>query len=430
MYNGARVLFVEYTVPLVKKSLFILSIVIVLLLDSCNDGEPPANINLDNLEVPKEYLQGKVSFTFDDGVESIYQYALPILSSFNVPATAFITTDWVGTSGFMSWEQVRNLQDQYGWEIGSHTLSHPELPTISPNAYEREIIQSKRILEQQGLKIHSIATPYGAYNNDIVEIVSRHYSSHRGFWDRDDLNSFPFNNTVLMVESVERDTNINQIIKLLNRAKQENKWLVLVFHEVLPNILPDYQYTTLPDDLQKIIEHTLSIDLPIVLPRHVEQIHAYNRIPSPNSELTLVDNISNSTNWTRNHLNAQLEYDVGRFPGTDTSILMQGSSNEVQVLTPGISRNSLKTYIMKCYVNTLALTSGHVQIYSLSFDGTNNMLSKNLLGSVAADKVTELSFRLEPVDSGVEKIAFMTVLSSGSQGVVRVDDYQLYQLAD
>ena len=96
-----------------------------------------------------------LAITFDDAYRSVIELAFPILSRAGFSATVFAPTDFVGieepwpgrasTTGArpareelvpMSWEELEHLA-QAGWEIGSHTRSHPRLPTLDDAAPRR-----------------------------------------------------------------------------------------------------------------------------------------------------------------------------------------------------------------------------------------------------------------------------------------------------
>ncbi len=112
-----------------------------------------------------------LSFTFDDGWESDYKIALPVLLENNLKATFFITTNMVGQKKFMSWSQIRELS-QYGMEIGSHTKSHPFLTKIPLKEAHIELQESKKELEEKlGREIVALSIPGGEYNKNILNIA-------------------------------------------------------------------------------------------------------------------------------------------------------------------------------------------------------------------------------------------------------------------
>lgn len=122
-----------------------------------------------------------VAITFDDGFCSVAERAFPILARYELPATIFVVTDFVGGtaplawSGIdrwregrfrselapVSWPQLRRLADA-GWEIGSHTCTHPRLTECKEDQLVRELRDSKERCEQElGIACRSLAYPYG-----------------------------------------------------------------------------------------------------------------------------------------------------------------------------------------------------------------------------------------------------------------------------
>jgi len=95
---------------------------------------------------------------------SDYDIVLPLLQAHDATATFFITSNFVGREGYLSWAQVKRLHEA-GMEIGSHSLSHPYSTTISQEELMIEMQQSKFQIEQQiGAEVRSFAYPYGDYS--------------------------------------------------------------------------------------------------------------------------------------------------------------------------------------------------------------------------------------------------------------------------
>jgi peptidoglycan/xylan/chitin deacetylase (PgdA/CDA1 family) len=119
-----------------------------------------------------------VAVTFDDGFKNFYECALPELVKRGIPATMFVITDVIGKtfgpSGYvqevMSLEQIRALPESLV-TIGSHTLTHPLLPSINLDQAKREIAFSRAKLEEQlHRRIVLFSFPYGGFNQQLVEI--------------------------------------------------------------------------------------------------------------------------------------------------------------------------------------------------------------------------------------------------------------------
>jgi peptidoglycan/xylan/chitin deacetylase (PgdA/CDA1 family) len=112
-----------------------------------------------------------VALTFDDGYADAATEALPVLERYGFTATFYIVTGFVGRPGYMTWEQIELLRDS-GMEIGSHSLSHPDLAAHSSEAAYEEITQSRRIIEEQiGMPVRSFCYPIGSYTPEIADIV-------------------------------------------------------------------------------------------------------------------------------------------------------------------------------------------------------------------------------------------------------------------
>ena len=102
-----------------------------------------------------------VAITFDDGYQDNYVNAFPILNKHGLTATVFIISGRVGEEGMLSLTEIKEMR-RAGWEIGSHTITHPILKDLSDEAAKREIVDSKRDLEALlGEEINVFAYPKG-----------------------------------------------------------------------------------------------------------------------------------------------------------------------------------------------------------------------------------------------------------------------------
>jgi peptidoglycan/xylan/chitin deacetylase (PgdA/CDA1 family) len=138
--------------------------------------------------------QGKaVAVTFDDAYRSVLELGEPILARLGWPATVFVPTDLAGTDRPMSWpgidhwtggefdrELVPMSWDELdslaarGWEIGSHTCSHPRLTQLDDTALDQELQRSRSACEDRlGRPCESIAYPYGDHDTRVLEAARR-----------------------------------------------------------------------------------------------------------------------------------------------------------------------------------------------------------------------------------------------------------------
>lgn len=124
-----------------------------------------------------------IIITFDDGYQSVFQYALPILRKFNFQAVVFVISNHIGKDN--SWDvklsskQFKHLNEneiallaRAGIEIGSHGKSHRALPFLNDELIRKELEQSRNILgEITNQNILTLAYPFGMQNKRIQNIA-------------------------------------------------------------------------------------------------------------------------------------------------------------------------------------------------------------------------------------------------------------------
>jgi peptidoglycan/xylan/chitin deacetylase (PgdA/CDA1 family) len=134
-----------------------------------------------------------VAITFDDAYRSVIELARPILDRYELPATVFAPTagvdaggplSWPGIEQWlggpdereltpMTWQQLRSLASA-GWEIGSHTATHPHLTEIDDGALEEELTSSKAVCEQRlEAPCTSLAYPFGDVDARVLAATAR-----------------------------------------------------------------------------------------------------------------------------------------------------------------------------------------------------------------------------------------------------------------
>jgi peptidoglycan/xylan/chitin deacetylase (PgdA/CDA1 family) len=105
-----------------------------------------------------------VVFTFDDGYASQFDDALPVLETAGWPGVLNLEVHNVGLAGGLSRAQVAGLV-RHGWEVDAHTLTHPDLTTVGPDALRREVGGSRAWLRHAfGVPVHFFAYPAGRYD--------------------------------------------------------------------------------------------------------------------------------------------------------------------------------------------------------------------------------------------------------------------------
>jgi peptidoglycan/xylan/chitin deacetylase (PgdA/CDA1 family) len=130
-----------------------------------------------------------VAITFDDAYLSVYDRARPLLARYGFPGTVFVPTAFAGLDGPMAWpgidqwlggeheseltpmdwDRLRDLAHR-GWEIGSHTHSHPRLTGLGDDALAEELLRSRRECERRlDGPCQSLSYPYGDHDARVVD---------------------------------------------------------------------------------------------------------------------------------------------------------------------------------------------------------------------------------------------------------------------
>ena len=180
------------------------------------------------------FPQGMVTVTLDDGWSSQYTWARPALKQRGLRATYYLVSEGVrdNWTDYLTVPQVQTLLAENN-EISSHTLTHPDLPTLSATQVEAQLRDSQAWLKSQfGLaSVPAFASPYGHYNDAILATVKKYYGSHRtvnGGHNFADSNIYQ-----LRAYDVESGVSVETVRTWINEAAANKTWLILVFHEFL-----------------------------------------------------------------------------------------------------------------------------------------------------------------------------------------------------
>jgi peptidoglycan/xylan/chitin deacetylase (PgdA/CDA1 family) len=144
------------------------------------------NFHTSSLSFAKEeqtFNPSRIILTFDDGYESVFRNALPILNQNGFKAILFLVPNYIGrTNGWDNHSKIAQeaLMDDIqirewinsGHEIGAHSMNHPRLTHIGISEAREEIFSSKKFLEDKfGVPIEHFCYPYGDHNAQIRGIT-------------------------------------------------------------------------------------------------------------------------------------------------------------------------------------------------------------------------------------------------------------------
>ena len=206
------------------------------------------------IEVPKWFNNAKsaVALTFDDGFKGFYDYAFPVLEKYNIKGTFFVNSANLVNKG-----QV--LKDRYGYwedflqmavaghEIGSHSVSHANLTTLSGVALHNELANDKVVIESKipVQKCLTHAYPYCQNNQQVRDTASNYFLAARqcnsvaNNWSLTSNDWMGVNSNLLTwgtSRSLTNETNlaIQTQNEIVNQLVTTGKFGVYCIHEVIP----------------------------------------------------------------------------------------------------------------------------------------------------------------------------------------------------
>lgn len=125
-----------------------------------------------------------IVLSFDDGYVDFFVNAFPILEKYHFHAVSFIPTSLMNQGYYMTWAEIKQIQQSGLVSFEAHSLTHPDLTAISPEKAQQEIAESKKILESEtGAPVNFFAYPYGTSNSLIQQYVRQAgYAAAVGTW--------------------------------------------------------------------------------------------------------------------------------------------------------------------------------------------------------------------------------------------------------
>lgn len=214
-----------------------------LSLYPVNTTKDDVNVTIDNFKLSNE--KGKIIFTFDDGTTGDL-LAEKILTSNNQKAVSFITINWLNNKNFMTLEDLKYLQNK-GWDISSHSMSHPDMITISDNAMATEMNDSYDWLVNNGFRKSAIffAYPYGHLNHKVIEKAKQRYILARSVLGGRQPNLSPGSVDKLhklKIMEIRSNTTVQSVKDRINSTLDNGSLLILLFHRIVKENPGTFEY--------------------------------------------------------------------------------------------------------------------------------------------------------------------------------------------
>ena len=166
-----------------------------------------SNFNFNNpnnfekrFNIPKS--KKEILITIDDAFESFYTEAWPYLKKNKIPFILFVSTEPVGNRGYMTWEQIKEIESNEFAYIGHHSHTHKYLIDVSNEEFILDIKKANKIfLKELGYIPSLFSYPFGEYSKFMKDYISKNFNyafgQHSGVIDLNkdkfELPRFPIN---------------------------------------------------------------------------------------------------------------------------------------------------------------------------------------------------------------------------------------------
>ena len=165
-------------------------------------------------------IEKKILITIDDAFSSFYEVAWPYLKKEKIPFVLFVSTETVGRNGYMTWNQIKELEKENVVYIGNHSHSHSFLVGLKNEEFINDIDVSSSIFKEKlGYNPIFFSYPFGEYSSYIKEYISKNFKfsfgQHSGVIDNNkdpyELPRFPINEKYGDLKRFEFLINLNPL---------------------------------------------------------------------------------------------------------------------------------------------------------------------------------------------------------------------------
>ena len=278
----------------------------------------------------------------------------------------------INSDSYPTLEQVLELQNDYRYEIASHTFNHVDLTNQTDEVMEEELKSSFEFLNKNGLRCENFMIPFGKYNNKVLAVASKYYRSIRS--SEEDYNSIGLDTTRIKSFWIDKykTTDLEGQKTRVDTAFENGLWLIFSMHT---GAMEESEFT---DMVKPLIEYINSKNIPIMT---VSKALDYFQNPIE------VSSITSAGVRTRHFcINTKGEIISDEITLLSNKILEQ--ENTIKVLTS--KQNDIISRLTALEQNT----GGAINVQSVSIDNTpitvqinkSKKLTCTVLPSTATDK--------------------------------------------
>lgn len=187
---------------------------------------------------------GILTFTVDNVTSRFFETYMPAFFDRDIPGTLFGQTQPItGAPGDITWDDVRSLA-LHGWEFGAHGFTHAyRLSQGSDEVLEMELgVPIAQIYRATGIYPVTFATPFGDYDDRVLNRVRFYYDAHFRGWGNEGIN--PIDRTdhfrINRIQ-VPNTKTVAEICAEIEKAGREGHWLIYMWHRVVETPADPYE---------------------------------------------------------------------------------------------------------------------------------------------------------------------------------------------
>lgn len=409
----------------------------------------------------------RVTFTFDDGLKSSV-LAAQTLAPYGISATNYIITNCVGktsadkcvaaddTHNYMTWAEINALKAA-GWNIGSHTASHPLLTTLTQPQINAEMATSKAAIaaNMNGYEAVDFAAPYGDYNNIVLAEAAKYYATFRGFADIGP-NVWPYDDRLVLNEQVQEgaatantETSTFSTVKAkIDAAIAGNQWLTLTFHDIVtaaPASVEEYATTaTLLDQIAAYVKQQADAGKVSVVSPHDAVVNNTpnllgdgtfdGALSTDKTQMNVWSTDDTTGTYVKKDATTKGSYVLGNKTSANNAIYMTTSAaanTNTHLFAPKVTVDATQTYIIKGYVNVTAMTGGEVAFFVDEYDANGYVSTVYHSGirysaDANAVRVKNVNFAYKPTTAAITSARVYVTVTSASGIQAYIDNIEMF----
>ncbi|MFF3904769.1 polysaccharide deacetylase family protein [Streptomyces sp. NPDC001848] len=197
------------------------------------------------------FPKGVASITFDDSHTSVYGLARPVMDAYGCSGTVYNIADAIGTSSYLTLDQMRSLQNVSGWEMAGHAYASSAHTASYSALTAQQVDDDLRTLREwlvgNGFTSEHFAYPHGAFDSTtdgvpVDQIASRHFTTARSIIS-ETIESFapamPYRLKALTGVNDGSGIGGTALANLtaaggrLDRCAKNGDWLILCLHRIV-----------------------------------------------------------------------------------------------------------------------------------------------------------------------------------------------------